>query len=161
MHERRRSYVAVRTGKRAAVDVAGAAGERERAVDDPDRGFADERLRRLRLAEEDDQIGATAVGEVLVDQRGCSGEDGAAGGEIDRVLGGEHPRAPVGLAAVAADLRDDACMCVLGDSEGGGGMEEPGFEVALEVPGRASGREAAAKSACRQVYVLEGHGVAA
>ena len=30
------------------------------------------------------------AGMVLVDQGGCPREDGAAGGEIDDVLGGEH-----------------------------------------------------------------------
>jgi hypothetical protein len=34
-----------------AVEVARAAGERQRAVDDPDRGLVDERLGRLDLGE--------------------------------------------------------------------------------------------------------------
>ena len=68
-------HVAVGPGERRAVEVAGAARERERAVDDARRRIVDERLRRLPLGEELGDLLVGAVGGgirgvVLVDQRG-------------------------------------------------------------------------------------------
>ena len=48
VHERRGADVAVGAGKWAAVQVAGAAGQRERAVDDPDRRLTDEQRGSVR-----------------------------------------------------------------------------------------------------------------
>ena len=51
VHEGQCADVAVGAGERAAVQVAGAARLRERAVDDADRGLADEELGALGLRE--------------------------------------------------------------------------------------------------------------
>ena len=58
------AHVAVGAGERAAVEVAGAARQRERAVDDARRRLVDERLGRLGLGEQrgDLLVGAVAVG---------------------------------------------------------------------------------------------------
>ena len=54
--------VAVGAGERVAVAVAGAADERERAVDHARRGLVDERLRGLGLGEERGELLGAAVG---------------------------------------------------------------------------------------------------
>ena len=118
VHERPGADVAVRAAERVAVEVAGAAGERERAVDDAGGALVDERLRGLRLGEERGDLlarpGRGGVGgDVVVEQRRRPREDGARGGEVDRVLGDEGPaarvrgcpaqRRPAALSAIPSD----------------------------------------------------------
>jgi hypothetical protein len=75
VHEGGRADVAVRAGEWAAVEVAGSAGQRERAIDDPTGGCRDEGLCALRLGEQIRQLlGRAECGwvesVVLVDQGG-------------------------------------------------------------------------------------------
>src|SRR5215207_1539603 len=59
VHERTGLDVAVAARERAAVAVAGAAGERERAVHDPGGGLAHERLGGLGLGEQRAELAAS------------------------------------------------------------------------------------------------------
>jgi hypothetical protein len=90
--------------ERAAVDVAGAAGEGERTVDGPRGRLVDERLGGLGLGEQRAELVGAAVrgrvgGAVLVDQHGRAREDASGGGEVDGVLGDLHARARVAVDA--------------------------------------------------------------
>src|SRR5215218_3813593 len=100
VHEGDGADVAIGARERAAVQVAGSAGEGERAVDDADGRLTDERLRGLGLREDACDALAGAVrrrlrGEVVVDQRCRAGQYGAAGRQVDDVLCRLHPRARV------------------------------------------------------------------
>jgi hypothetical protein len=106
MHERSGADIAVGPGEPTAVEVAGSAGEGERAVDDTGGRFADESLCALRLGKEARQvIGRAGRGRVprlvLVDQGSGAREEGSSGGEVDDVLGGEHLRMRIELGATA------------------------------------------------------------
>src|SRR5690242_4949427 len=92
VHEAARAYVAVRARERVTVAVPGAARDGERPVDDARRGLVHEGLGRLGVREQRDDVGAG-----LVHERGGARERRAAGAELDRVLGDQHARAPVGL----------------------------------------------------------------
>jgi hypothetical protein len=111
VHEAPGADVAVGARERVAVEVPGAAAERQRAVDDPRRGLVDERLRGLGLGEQAHQVGLA-----LVDEQCGARQDRPRGAEVDRVLGQQHQRA----GALAADR---VRRRRLGDPERSGGME--------------------------------------
>ena len=109
--------VAVGARQRAAVEVAGAAGQRERAVDDAGGGLVDERLGRLGLGEQRVELAVGAVDAGLA--AWCSSisarraQDAARGGEVDGVLGDQHARPcvavdPLGDRARASASADSA-----------------------------------------------------
>src|SRR5215207_10250292 len=146
VHEGAGLDVAVGARERAAVDIAGAAGERERALHGAGGGLADERFGGLGLGEQRGELLGVAVGgrvggAVLVDQPGGARQHAARGGQVDEVV--RHLRA---RACVAVDPASDPAagelVGLLGDAERGGGVEEPGDEVALHVGQRLAGPEA-------------------
>src|SRR5215213_3821782 len=166
VHEGDGADVAIGARERAAVQVAGSAGEGERAVDDADGRLTDERLRGLGLREDACDALAGAVrrrlrGEVVVDQRRRAGQDGAAGRQVDDVLCRLHPRAGLRLRARACEPARDEGVRALGDAERSGRMEEAGIDVPLDVRRPVADGKAAAERSSRQGHVLERHRVAA
>ena len=106
VHERAGADVAVRACEGTAVQVAGAAGQGKRAIDDAHGGLADEHLRGLRLSEETDDFVRGIVRrrmcrEVVVDQRGGARENCPTRRKIHDVLRRLHLRAGVGRGLVA------------------------------------------------------------
>ena len=97
---------------------------------------------------------------VVVDQGAGAREEGAAGGEVDEVLGGEHLRVRVELWA-PAELVGHARVAALRDAERRGCVEEAGVEIPFHVLDRVTDWEAAAEGRQRELHVLEGDGVAA
>ena len=156
VHEAAGPHVAVRARQRVAVEVAGAARGRQRAVDDPRRRLVDERLRRLRLGEQAHEVVLVA----LVDQRGGSGEHRAARAELDRVGGDQPVRARVRRVALG-DAGGGRGGRALGDAERRRRVEQPGHEVAIHVGLGVAGEKAAAQRARLDLGGGEGDGVAA
>src|SRR5947209_8127362 len=137
VHEGARLDVAVGAGERAAVDVAGPAGEGERAVNDAAGRLVDERLGGLGFGEQRLELLGAAVGcrvggAVLVDQRRRTRDGAARGSEVDRVLGDLHAGASIAVDATGNAPAGDP-VGRLGDAERGRGVEQPGDEVALHV----------------------------
>src|SRR5215210_2001610 len=147
VHEGAGLDVAVGAREWAAVQVAGAAGEGERAVHGAGGGLVDERLGGLSLGEQRAELRGAAVGggvggAMLVDQRGRARQDAARGGEVDGVVGDLHARARIAVDAPGDAAAGDR-VGRLGDAERGGGVEQAGHQVALHVRQRIARCEAA------------------
>ena len=144
MHEAAGADVAVGAGERVAVEVAGAAGQRERAVDDPRGGLVDERLRGLRLGEQRDHVRRSR----LVDERRAHRDE-----RRPRRRRGRSRSRRRSMRVRASRLAARAAhrwrpRRALGDAQRRRGVEEPGDEVALHV--RARRRRPGTRRAARR-----------
>ena len=124
MHECPRPSIPPRLAQRMAGQVPGAAGEGQRPVGDTSGRLVDVGLGRLNLGIHRLRLGDRRVvgrerGVVLVDQPTGAIEDGAHGGDVDRVLGQPHHGVRVVERCLTppAERVDDAFVCRLGDAE--------------------------------------------
>ena len=158
VHERAGPDVAVRARQRRAVEVAGAAGQRERAVDDPRRRLVDERLRRLALGEQRDDllVGAVVRGfaawcsSISAAARESTARDAAR--SIADSATSMRARGVVADALAVGAARANAASAMPSDADA---WNSPDGQVALEVGHRLADGEAAAQGRRRQLDALE------
>ena len=155
VHEAAGADVAVRARERVAVEVAGAAGQRERAVDDPRRGLVDERLRRLRLGEQRDErpssdSSTSVAARASVARQAPSSIAFSATSVRARASGSPRTRARAAAAAALSAMPSDAEA-----------WNSPATRLRSMYALGVAGEEAAAQRRARHLDAGEGDGVAA